>query len=237
MPERIKNREIHMKTIYTTLIVILASVIVVASISANLIAYTEDGRKVLLKDNGTWEFIKDKQKDTNVYDFRKAKWGVSIEEVKRIETSKLLTDTPIDGELMYEGKVAGMKCTIHYKFIDGILTSAGYFLHERHSSHNLYVKDYYKITKLLDKKYGKSEEERVWQNPQSVYREVAHRDDGMAIAIGDLVIRNQWEATNTAITAGIIGDNFKINTLINYDSKIHKKRVEKKAEDEDLADF
>ena len=52
-----------MKITCTTLIVFLASIIVATSLFADLIAYTEDGREVLLKDNGTWEFVKEKKED------------------------------------------------------------------------------------------------------------------------------------------------------------------------------
>ena len=42
-----------MKTTCTTLMVMLASMIIATGISANKIAYTEDGEKVLLRDGGT----------------------------------------------------------------------------------------------------------------------------------------------------------------------------------------
>ena len=229
-----------MKTTYTSLITILASILIASNISADLIAYTEDGRKVLLKDNGTWEFIKeDKQKDDSSHDFRKTRWGMSITEVKSTETGKLLQDTSIDSdkELVYAGKVAGVKCNIHYGFTHGTLTSAAYDLKDRHSNYHLYIRDYNKITEILDKKYGKSQEKKAWRNPKSIYREPAHRNDGMAIAIGDLLIGNQWETINTTISAYISGNNFRITTLIGYESKTHKKQADKKAETEDLADF
>lgn len=162
---------------------------------------------------------------------------MSIKEVKRTETAKLLHDFSEDSDLIYEAKIAGLKCTIHYSFTDNMLTGAGYFLREKYSNDNLYIADYHKVTRLLNKKYYKSEEERIWTNPTSLYKELRHQDDGMAIAKGDLALMNEWDTTRTTIKAAITGNQYRITTTVIYESKIHTGRVDKKSEEEDLADF
>lgn len=56
------------------------------------------------------------------YDFRLVKWGMTIDEVKKVEKAKLSLDEP--DQLIYESKNFGFKSLIAYNFKNGKLTDA-----------------------------------------------------------------------------------------------------------------
>jgi hypothetical protein len=63
----------------------------------------------------------------NNYDFLNTKWGMSKEEVKKMEKAGLTEDNRWSGEdnLEYQGKVDGFDCKISYFFREGKLVRTG----------------------------------------------------------------------------------------------------------------
>ena len=90
-------------------------------------AVTEDGRTVRLNDDGTWEYVKEVAPD--VFDFRKAIWGMTEEEVTKGERLKLVHDA--DGVKGYEGEILGLDCYVVYIFVDNKLVRTKYSINEK----------------------------------------------------------------------------------------------------------
>jgi hypothetical protein len=88
------------------------------------------------------------------YDFRKTRWGMSVEEVKKAEggTFKKKELGGVDVLLIYDGFYAGLKCKIEYGFKTKPLKlryGTIYFDKEHISENN-----YNMFRKQLNKKYG-----------------------------------------------------------------------------------
>ena len=90
--------------------------------------------------------------DKENYDFRKTRWGMSRDEVKPTEDTTFVAED--ETFLSYDGHVANMDCYISYRFVNNILVSAMYRFTEEHSNKNDYLYDYFKLKRILKKKYG-----------------------------------------------------------------------------------
>lgn len=78
-------------------------------IEKNLIATTEDGRKVLLKTDGTWEFIKEESKEKEWREV--AKWSGSA--IKNTETFHISSDQWVISWRTEPGKFGDMNFQIY----------------------------------------------------------------------------------------------------------------------------
>jgi len=209
-------------------IVVFALSLLVTTALAQIKAVTEDGKVVLLHGNGTWEYYGDTEvRNEEKYDFRKAKWGDSISQVKANEKGNG-RETPEGDYLMYEDNVANLKCDAYYVFAYGELVRAGYIFRESHSNRNQYIDDYLKINNALKETYGipkkdykKNWDKSLFKNDREHWR--------LAISTGDLTIYSKWENEDTDILLWLSGDNYKITHKVEYSSH---SGLEKKAEKE-----
>lgn len=195
-------------------IVILLSLVLNGSLFAET-AVTASGRRVILNEDGTWEWAKEPGTPDAAGDFRNARWGMSVAEVKLSETAKLLDES--DGILLYESSLSGLDVFVGYVFTNGILVRGKYISVERHSNRNDYITDYNTLKDLLTKKYGAPIDENVfWLD--DLYRD-DYSDWGFAVSLGHLKYFDSWETERTAITAALYGDNYEITHGIEYKSK------------------
>lgn len=162
--------------------------------------------------------------------FRNIQWGMSMEEVKKVETSKLLEEKP---DLMnYQDSVNGLDTWVLYIFVDNRLVRAGYYFIERHSNKTDYISDYKTLDKSLTQKYGRPvHEDTIWKN--DLYQDDPE-DWGMALSVGHLVMLEKWETLETIVEHVLSGDNFDIIHVVNYRSKalgsleeLKKSKIEK----------
>lgn len=198
-------------------------------------AIADNGRKVLLKDDGTWEYVKEDPKLKEAYTFRETKWGMSRQDVKRIEKEK----NPIDATdgISYESNVLGLDCFIHYYFTeDDKLALGGYSFRNRYTNTNKHIDDYKRIRKLLIQKYGdpKPGREIIWKN--DLYRNKP-QDHGMSISMGYHSYVTIWENNDTRILLSLSGNNFRIDLSINYMSVVLKESLYKSKDKSDLDDL
>lgn len=196
-------------------------------------ATTEDGKKVLLKDDGTWEYVvKEEPIKKDKYNFRKTTWGMTKEQVKKTEKGKVEIEK--DNSLIYSGKVGGLECGIGYVFAEGKLVRTRYLIIEKHTNKNDYITDYKSLKEILTKKYGKPiEDKQYWK--KDLYKN-DYQDWGFAISLGHLTYFATWRTNKTDIVLGLYGDNYKINLGVEYESiqlkVLEEKAREKKALDE-----
>lgn len=164
--------------------------------------------------------------------FRDATWGMSPEQVGKIEKSKSFqklhsksTGLDIVG---YKGQAGAFKCFIAYYFAENQLVEGRYSFIEKHTNRNLYISDFKNIKDSLIEKYGKATKDNV------VWRNDLYKDDpsdwGMAVSVGHLNFEATWKLPETKIHLLLKGDNYKITHILDYMSEIPKyKELMKKA--------
>jgi hypothetical protein len=197
-------------------------------------ATTDDGRRVILKPDSTWEYEKDilPKASSSSFDFRKAKWGMSKKQVKATESGKIERDD--DVVLGYSGRVSDMECFIVYIFTENKLVRTKYVFIPKHSNENDYIVDYKNIKEGLTKKYGSP------KSDDSYWRNELYKDDyshwGFAVSLGHLTYLADWETESSKISLILSGENYKVNLATEYISKqfegLEEKAVEKKNKDE-----
>ena len=151
-------------------------------------------------------------------DFRNVVWGMTQAEVIRAETAATL-DEQGDDYLWYKDvTIDGKKCALLYLFKSGRLNGAGYFFVHKHTNLNDFIDDFQSIKSLLTKKYGApASDDVIWKN--DLFKD-DYQNWGSAIAMGHLVYRAAWETERTLLILSLSGDNYEIDMLIGYYSKL-----------------
>lgn len=205
-------------------------------VTAGIIATTEDGRKVLLQENGTWRFIKDQQsksetkpdietqekkpqhslvdliKNDSNYDFRKVRWGMTKKEVMNSEDARLLKNE--DDRLDYAISLFGYDCNVSYSFINEKLSTADLKIRQPHVDPALYYEDYKSLKEYLAPLYGNALSDKCeWKN--EIYRGDESKW-GFAVSLGFLSCRTLWHNERTQIALLISGGNHQITTNLEY---------------------
>jgi hypothetical protein len=181
-------------------------------------ATTDDGKKVVLKKDGTWEYAKEEPRKSASFDFRKATWGMSKKQVKATESGKIVRDD--DDVLAYSGTVSGMEALIAYIFTDSKLVRAKYVFLPDHTNKNDYIVDYKNVKETLTDKYGAAKsDDSYWRN--DLYK-TDYSEWGFAVSLGHLTYSADWETESTEISLILSGENYKINLATEYTSKQFK---------------
>lgn len=193
------------------------------SVYTSQIAITEDGKKVILNDDRTWEYVKETQTDT-FKDFKEAKWGMSKNEIKKLEKGEIIDEnTSTTPEiLIYREIVAGLEFNVVYFFVKDKLVRSKYMALETLlemfvTKGNDYIIGYITLKKLLIDKYGKPTKDKQYGKNDR------HKDDyqhwGSAISAGDLSYFTNWETERTSITLALYGHDYRITLVVGYKSK------------------
>jgi len=150
----------------------------------------------------------------NSQDFRNAKWGMTLNQVKQTEPEKPVKET---SELLaYKTNISNFETFAIYIFVGDKLTRAKYALLETHSNKNDYITDYNTLKSLLNKKYGNSIEDVTrWKN--DLYKE-NYSDWGFAVSLGHLLYYSSWKTDRTEIFMCLSGENYEIENIIEYTS-------------------
>lgn len=166
--------------------------------------------------------------------FRNVNWGASMEEVKVSEKTK--PDQESEESLLYRVQLAGKEVLLIYNFLpEHGLYSSGYFFNEEHTNKNGFIDDYQEVKSLLIKKYGEPISDRViWSN--DLFKDDP-QDYGRAVSIGHLKYVSTWTVERTNITLGLLGENYEIGMILNYESLRLKKIAEEAKELKQLKDF
>jgi len=149
------------------------------------------------------------------HDFRKADWGMSKEQVKKIEVNKLFKET--DKFLAFNGIVGGFECIMYYNFAYDKLTSARYIIIQKRDKSIKYVEDYELIKSGLIAKYGKpTEDEILWKS--DMYRK-DYNKWGEALIKDQLVLYSSWLLDNTSIFYTINASSGDLEHILEYNSR------------------
>jgi len=201
--------------------VVVLIVLFTISLYAQEKAITESGKTVLLKEDGSWEYVvESNESGVKEFDFRKTKWGFSIEEVKSTETGTLIPELNKPNMLGFTGTVGGLETLIGYYFVNNKLWKAAYIFSETHSNRNLFIEDYGIIKNILIEKYGEPINDNInWSND-------LYSDDpsqfGFAVSLGYLSLNCGWQIGDTIIQMVLDGDNYKISHILSYTNETLK---------------
>jgi predicted RNA-binding protein with RPS1 domain len=164
-------------------------------------------------------------------DFRQIKWGASVAFVKNAEQGELVyEDTDL---LVYNGCLNGLTTHIVYVFANDMLVRGKYVLTTQHSYKNQYINDYETLKDILNKKYGKpQQDDQFWLN--SLYKD-DFQEWGTAVSVGHLSYSASWNMTDSAILLVLYGDNYEITLAIEFKS-IKLTEIEKNTKKESELD-
>lgn len=153
----------------------------------------------------------------NRFDFRKTRWGMSLDQVKKSEESELFMEK--ENSIVYSNlEVAGFNTYLSYDFNDqNELYQGVYLFNEDHTFSNSYVEDYTELKSNMVELYGQpAENDIVWKND---YFKSDTSKWGIAVSLGHLVYYSCWEIEDTCIYLSLNGDNYKIKLALSYYSK------------------
>jgi len=217
----------------SVLICCLLLIVSVQISHSQVIATTEDGKKVLLKPDGTWEYIKENIGSNDSFTFRKTNWGMTKELVKKTEETEIIKED--EDVLIYKGIVSNLDCLIAYFFVENKLVRGKYNVIETHTNRNDFISDYSGLKKALAEKYAKPKEEKtVWKN--SLYKNDSD-NLGFAVSLGHLVFFSKWETNESEIGLYLYGENYEVTLAIEYNSKQLQGLEQKKQKKKTLSDF
>lgn len=173
-------------------------------------AITLSGKRVILHDDGTWEYRKSSnEKDVK---FRGVPWGCSVEHIKKAIPGKPKAEG--SNGLMYEDKIGNLDASCVFVLANGQFVRGLYNFLEKHSNDNLFIYDFNSIDKLLKDKYGEpAQHDKMWCN--DLYKNDPEHH-GMAISLGYLAISSKWQIGDVTIFHSLMGDNFDIFHQIDY---------------------
>jgi hypothetical protein len=151
-------------------------------------------------------------KGDRAFDVRKARWGMTREEVKKSENLQVLTDRKDLVE--YKFMLLGIKSRIQYKFQDNRLSSAEYVIEQDDVNPSRFYEDFKALKGFLRQLYNAPvSDEKVWTN--DIYK-ADEKNWGFAISLGFLTCKTSWQSATTRIFLTQTGGNHMINTAIQY---------------------
>jgi hypothetical protein len=146
------------------------------------------------------------------FDVRKARWGMSREEVKKSENLQLITDRKDLVE--YKFMLLGIKSRIQYKFLDNKLSAAEYVIEQDDVNPSRFYEDFKALKGFLRQLYNAPvSDEKIWTN--DIYK-ADEKNWGFAISLGFLTNKTSWQSAATKIFLTQTGGNHMINTSIQY---------------------
>jgi hypothetical protein len=151
-------------------------------------------------------------KGDKTFDVRKARWGMTREEVKKSENLQLLSDKKDLVE--YKFVLMGLKCRIQYKFLENRLSGAEYVIEQDDVNPSRFYDDFKALKGFLRQLYNTPvSDEKMWTN--DIYK-ADEKNWGFAISLGFLTCKTSWQNASTKIFLTQTGGNHMINTSIQY---------------------
>lgn len=146
------------------------------------------------------------------YDFRKANWGMSREEVMATEESEpiIVNENTID----YSTVIVNKQAQVGYTFKDDELIRAGFFFFGKFEDENEYIEKYNSLKEELTKVNGKPVIDTEQQKNPS--QSIEPENKGKAVCSGDLLYAAQWDLPSTDIQLVLRGEDSECKLTILY---------------------
>ncbi len=200
---------------------------------SKMVVIAEDGTKIILNSDGTWEQFKEVVLPNTDFDVRKVNWGMDQSEVKNTETLELVLDD--EETVAYKGKLNNQSCLIIYRFHNNVLVSMDYMFEHTYSDNGRFVNDFETLKGSLAKKYGKPSEDNRFFHSET-YDDIIS-DWGMAISTGELSFFTTWISNQTKILLALYGDNYDVSFILSYSGLEYESAVEADSEQSFLDDL
>jgi hypothetical protein len=174
--------------------------------------YSVNSRQQDAGDEPARTALVDVIKGDRSFDVRKARWGMTREEVKKSENLQLLSDRKDLVE--YKFMLLGIKSKIQYKFVDNRLSGAEYVIEQDDVNPGRFYDDFKALRGFLRQLYNAPvSDEKTWSN--DIYK-ADEKNWGFAISLGFLTCKTSWQSATTRIYLTQTGGNHMINTSIQY---------------------
>ena len=149
-------------------------------------------------------------------DFRNTNWGITSEQVKMLESAKLVLD---NGRMLsYESVVGGLPCQIVYIFVNDQLVNGHYFFKSPQGNDNAPIESYDKLKKSISEKYGTPVlDDAKWKS--DTYKGQSDKV-GLAIKSGQLTLAAEWGTPSSEVWLFLAGENSQIKLSMKYVSKL-----------------
>lgn len=181
-------------------------------------ATTDEGKKVILHNDGTWSEATAPSPAANLDDsgagFRKALWGSNKAAIIASESGDPDSEAP--NSLRFNTRVAGLSAVALYLFVEDQLVRAKYLIREKYQNKNSYITDFDRLTEALTTKYGTPDRSNTfWKNDM-------FRGDwaawGTAVSIGHLSRFEGWITEETLVLLVLTGENYEVDLQVEYSS-------------------
>ncbi len=179
--------------------------------------------------------MKSENKEEIKNHFRSTRWGMSKEQVVRIEgkPDHLKNSEGLDF-IQYPQRILNMDCMIGYVFVENKLAKARYSFLGKRGDENQYIEEYDKIKEILVNIYGKPGNEwAVWHDPR-------YKNDPanweLAVCQGHLEMNSKWTDPETEILLHLSGGKNRLSLEVDY-SGIEYMDLAKKAQARSLLDL
>lgn len=175
-------------------------------------------------------------------DFRKIKWGMSKAEV--IELEECVADR--GSSVMCYGNFPGFDKNeqgITYNFVNDRVYEAVWIFLKKHASANMYVENFNKVQRRLERKYGYDNvtKEEEGTSEAWVWHEGLYAGDfgnlGLHLMTGAVSAYAEWKLPSTTIVHVIRGDNFKVFHGIKYSCPVLSKEAEQERAKQESEQF
>ncbi|UCE21834.1 MAG: hypothetical protein JSV46_06370 [Candidatus Aminicenantes bacterium] len=155
--------------------------------------------------------------------FRKAQWGMTQEQVVRLEGNPAARESPGEYYVMrYWDSIKDMSCWIDYMFKDDKLVRARYIFLVKHEYKSQYFGDYKKAKDFLTEVHGQSPLTNInWLNP--TYKE-DYSNWGLAVSLGHLEYSAIWDTEETEIVLRLFGENNEVKLVAEYTGKLEEEK-------------
>lgn len=155
--------------------------------------------------------------------FRKAQWGMTQEQIVRLEGNPAARENPGDFYVMrYWDSLENMSCWIDYLFKDDKLVKARYIFLVKHEYKSQYFGDYKKAKDFLTEVHGQSPLTNInWLNP--TYKE-DYSNWGLAVSLGHLEYSAIWDTPETEIVLRLFGENNEVKLVAEYTGKLKEEK-------------
>ena len=149
------------------------------------------------------------------YDFGRARWGMTKEQVVSAQGSEPLLEK---GDMLkFNGIYQGMGAELTYVFSGNGLVKGIYRLNGNGDDGMLYMRNYLRIKELLSLRYGEPQsDQEIWAN--SIYKDKPDRY-GFAVFIGHLSYKTKWTTNRTDVLLELKSGNYDMLLEALYYSK------------------
>jgi hypothetical protein len=166
----------------------------------------------------------EKKKDEDPFDFRKAKWGMNIQQVHESEGKQAISEN--NEKLVYPDTLLDLNAEVSYFFEKNRLVKAIYQLEGNNTNDPVEnINNFKKIRNALSQKYGRPDFDTSGE--LDMFEKDTYKNLGELIARGAQVLETRWETPRTRIKLLLKGRDIfsKVTLDLGYFAKDQETRA------------